>query len=121
MFGRTPSLRPALKPSGDLLDEAPRWFRGVCHFDWSEDDRQRESCEHDGQVGAAAHVASGACLAGGVTVGAGAFVGAGATVIQGIRIGAAAFVAAGAVVVRDVPENALVAGVPARILKRLSP
>jgi hypothetical protein len=51
MFGRTPSLRPALKPSGDLLDEAPRWFRGVCHFDWSEDDRQRESCEHDGQVG----------------------------------------------------------------------
>ena len=77
--------------------------------------------EHDGQVGAAAHVASGACLAGGVTVGAGAFVGAGATVIQGIRIGAAAFVAAGAVVVRDVPENALVAGVPARILKRLSP
>lgn len=72
--------------------------------------------EHDCAVGPSAHVACGACLAGGVVVGPGAFVGAGATVIQGIRIGANALVAAGAVAIRDVPENALVAGVPARIL-----
>ncbi len=74
--------------------------------------------EHDAGVGDFAHVACGACLAGGVQVGPGAFVGAGAVVIQGIRIGANALVAAGAVVICAVPENALVAGVPARILSR---
>ncbi len=74
--------------------------------------------EHDARLAAYCHVASGARLAGGVTVGEGAFIGAGATVIQGLTVGAGAMVAAGAVVVRDVPENALVMGVPARMRSR---
>lgn len=44
----------------------------------------------------------------------GASIGANATVICGVTIGSYAFVAAGAVVKRDVPDFALVAGVPAR-------
>ena len=44
----------------------------------------------------------------------GASVGANATVVCGITIGRYAFVAAGAVVVKDVPDYALVVGVPAR-------
>ena len=44
----------------------------------------------------------------------GATLGANATIICGHVIGAYAFVAAGAVVTRDVPDLALVAGVPAR-------
>jgi UDP-2-acetamido-3-amino-2,3-dideoxy-glucuronate N-acetyltransferase len=44
----------------------------------------------------------------------GATVGANATVVCGVTIGRHAFVAAGAVVTRDVPDHALVAGVPAR-------
>ena len=44
----------------------------------------------------------------------GATLGANCTVICGITIGAYAFVAAGAVVTRDIPDFALVAGVPAR-------
>lgn len=44
----------------------------------------------------------------------GASIGANATVVCGNTIGRFAFVAAGAVVVRDVPDYALVAGVPAR-------
>ena len=44
----------------------------------------------------------------------GASIGANATVVCGVTIGAWAFVAAGAVVTRDVPDHALVAGVPAR-------
>lgn len=44
----------------------------------------------------------------------GATIGANATVVCGVTIGAYAFVAAGAVVQRDVPDFALVAGVPAR-------
>jgi UDP-2-acetamido-3-amino-2,3-dideoxy-glucuronate N-acetyltransferase len=45
----------------------------------------------------------------------GASIGANATVVCGVTIGAWAFVAAGAVVTRDVPDYALVAGVPARL------
>ena len=47
-------------------------------------------------------------------VGRGATIGANATIVCGHRIGAYAMVAAGAVVTRDVPDFALVAGVPAR-------
>lgn len=47
-------------------------------------------------------------------VGRGATIGANATIICGHRIGEYAMVAAGAVVTRDVPDFALVAGVPAR-------
>jgi UDP-2-acetamido-3-amino-2,3-dideoxy-glucuronate N-acetyltransferase len=44
----------------------------------------------------------------------GATIGANATVICGVEIGRHAFIAAGAVVRRDVPDFALVAGVPGR-------
>lgn len=47
-------------------------------------------------------------------VGRGASIGANATIVCGHDIGAYAFIAAGAVVTSDVPDHALVAGVPAR-------
>lgn len=50
----------------------------------------------------------------GVTVGEGASIGAQAVVIAGVTIGRWALVGAGAVVTRDVPDHALVVGVPAR-------
>jgi len=50
----------------------------------------------------------------GVTIGTGASIGARATCVAPVEIGAWATVAAGAVVVRDVPDFALVVGVPAR-------
>ncbi|MCE0487868.1 acyltransferase [Ornithinimicrobium sediminis] len=50
----------------------------------------------------------------GVTIGHGASVGARAVCVAPVRIGAWATVAAGAVVTRDVPDHALVVGVPAR-------
>ena len=45
----------------------------------------------------------------------GASIGANATVVCGVTVGRYAFVAAGAVVTRDVPDYALVAGVPGRV------
>jgi UDP-2-acetamido-3-amino-2,3-dideoxy-glucuronate N-acetyltransferase len=50
----------------------------------------------------------------GVTVGEGASIGARAVCIAPVRIGRWAMVAAGSVVTKDVPDFALVAGVPAR-------
>lgn len=49
-------------------------------------------------------------------IGEGASVGANATIVCGHNIGRYAMVAAGAVVTKDVPDYALVAGVPARVI-----
>ncbi len=70
--------------------------------------------DHDCDVGACAHVAPAAALAGYVRVGARALVGAGATVIPEVAIGPDAIIGAGAVVVRDVEAGTTVMGVPAR-------
>ena len=77
-------------------------------------------------VGANCHIGAGAVLAGvvepasagPVIVEDGVLVGANAVVIEGVHIGKNAVVAAGAVVIEDVPENAVVAGSPARVIKK---
>ncbi|MDB4986830.1 MAG: putative acetyltransferase [Myxococcaceae bacterium] len=56
----------------------------------------------------------------GIIVGADVWVGANATITDGVTIGAHAVVGAGAVVTHDVPEWAVVGGVPARVIGRRS-
>ena len=51
----------------------------------------------------------------------GASIGSSATLLCGISVGEGAVVGAGSVVTKDVPAYAVVAGNPARVLKRLSP
>ncbi|GLU51530.1 nodulation protein L [Dyadobacter frigoris] len=46
-----------------------------------------------------------------------AWIGAAVTILPGVTIGENAVVAAGAVVSRDVPANAIVAGIPAKVVK----
>lgn len=78
-------------------------------------------------VGKNSHIGAGAVLAGviepasaqPVRVGDNVLVGANAVVIEGVQIGNGSVVAAGAIVTQDVPENVVVAGVPARIIKEI--
>lgn len=77
-------------------------------------------------VGKNCHIGAGAVLAGvvepasatPVVVEDDVLIGANAVVIEGVRIGKGSVVAAGAVVIEDVPENVVVGGIPARILKK---
>ncbi len=70
--------------------------------------------EHHCALGSASHVAPGAILCGGTQLGDRALVGAGAVVTPQRLIGVGAVVGAGAVVIADVPDGAVVAGVPAK-------
>ena len=49
-----------------------------------------------------------------------AWIGANATILQGVTIGENAIVAAGSVVSNDVPDNTIVGGVPAKIIKQIN-
>ncbi|MDR6564346.1 MULTISPECIES: sugar O-acetyltransferase [unclassified Arcicella] len=49
----------------------------------------------------------------------GAWIGVGATILPGVTIGENSIVAAGAVVSKDVPDNVIVGGIPAKILKTI--
>lgn len=48
-----------------------------------------------------------------------AWIGAGVTILPGVTIGENAVVAAGAVVSKDVPENSIVGGVPAKLIRNI--
>jgi acetyltransferase-like isoleucine patch superfamily enzyme len=51
----------------------------------------------------------------------GASIGSGATILSNLVIGENALVGAGSMVTRDVPDNAIVAGNPARLLRVIAP
>jgi sugar O-acyltransferase (sialic acid O-acetyltransferase NeuD family) len=78
------------------------------------------SVDHDCLLEDYVHISPNATLCGAVSVGEGSQVGAGAVVIPGIKIGKWSLVAAGAVVMKNVPDNVLVLGNPARVVKRIN-
>lgn len=72
--------------------------------------------EHECIVGDYSHIAPGAVLAGNVTIGSNVFVGANTVIRQGITIGNNVVIGAGAVVTKDVNDNALIYGNPAKVI-----
>jgi acetyltransferase-like isoleucine patch superfamily enzyme len=62
-------------------------------------------------------IASQGVTAKGIAIDDDVWIGANAFILDGVHISSGAVIAAGAVVTKDVPSNAVVAGVPARILR----
>ena len=58
-------------------------------------------------------------VANSIEIGDGCWIGARSIILGGVRIGNGCVIAAGSVVTRDVPSSVLVAGVPARIKRKL--
>lgn len=75
------------------------------------------SIDHECLIEDFVHISPHSTLCGNVHVGEGSWIGAGSTVIPGVKIGRWAVIGAGAVVIKDVPDRAVVAGVPAKILR----
>lgn len=72
--------------------------------------------EHDCIIKEFANISPRAAMAGRTEIGSQTFLGIGSTIIDGIKVGENVIVGAGAVVIRDVPDRAVVAGVPAKII-----
>lgn len=73
--------------------------------------------EHACAIASGVHIAPGTVLAGNVTVGENSFIGANSVVKQGIKIGNGVTVGAGSVVIKDIPDNEIWVGNPAKKLK----
>lgn len=73
--------------------------------------------DHDCIIEDFVHIAPGVNLCGNVHIGEGTLVGVGSVVIPGIKIGKWVTINAGSVITKDIPDNAIVAGNPCRIIK----
>lgn len=80
-----------------------------------------------GKLGKNVHLGAGAVIAGVLEppsknpceIGDNVLIGANSVILEGVKIGKGSVVAAGSVVVEDVPENVVVAGTPAKIIKNV--
>ncbi|MGE5351019.1 MAG: 2,3,4,5-tetrahydropyridine-2,6-dicarboxylate N-acetyltransferase [Acidobacteriota bacterium] len=78
-------------------------------------------------IGSDCHIGAGAVIAGvieppnanPVVIGNNVVIGANAVVLEGIKVGNGAVIAAGSVVISDVEDNSVVAGIPAKVVKKV--
>ena len=128
-------IAPTATLVGDVRveDGASVWYGAVLRADFGPIIVRRGANIQDGsvlhggadpvtEIGAGATVGHTCCVHGAV-VGAQALIGNGATVLAGAVVGSRALVAAGSTVQpgMEIPEEMLAAGVPARILGKLTP
>jgi acetyltransferase EpsM len=73
--------------------------------------------DHECEIGDGVHLMGGSYLAGRVKIGNFSSVGATATILPDIKVGNHSIIGAGAVVTKDVPNNTVVVGNPAKFLR----
>ncbi len=78
----------------------------------------KASVDHECILGIGTHIAPAATLCGCVTVGDFSMLGAGSTVLPRINIGSNVIIGAGSVVTKDIPDNVIAYGNPAKIIRR---
>lgn len=57
----------------------------------------------------------------GIKIGDGTWIGARCTILPNVNIGKGCIIAAGSVVTKDVPDNTMYGGIPAKLIKKLEP
>ena len=77
------------------------------------------SVDHDCRVGDHSQITVGVTIGGTVTIGENCFFGMKSSVLPNVTIGSNAQVRAGSVVTKSVPEDVLVGGIPASLVRRL--
>lgn len=76
---------------------------------------------HDVFIGKFCEISPRVCLTGNVSIGDYTFIGAGAIIIPKIKIGKNCIIGAGSVVNKDIPDNSIAVGVPAKVIKVVEP
>lgn len=76
---------------------------------------------HNVIIGENSVVIANAEISGSVIIGKNCWVGPASTIIQGLRIGQNSLIGIGSVVIKDVKENEVVAGNPAKVLRKQTP
>ena len=76
---------------------------------------------HDVELEEGSTIAPGVVVAGLVKVGCRTTIGIGATIIEKIYVGKDSIVGAGSVVLEDVPDEVVVVGIPAKVLRKTQP
>jgi sugar O-acyltransferase (sialic acid O-acetyltransferase NeuD family) len=74
---------------------------------------------HDVSIGDYTCVASAACLAGGVHVSESCYIGANSSVNNNVKLGRYSLIGMGATVLKDIPENSVAVGNPARVIRNV--
>ncbi|MFH1772691.1 MAG: acetyltransferase [Candidatus Omnitrophota bacterium] len=74
--------------------------------------------EHDAKIGNNVYLSPGVSLAGHTKAGNNTFFGINSCTVENISVGSDVIVGAGAVILKDVPDKMVVAGVPARIIRK---
>lgn len=77
------------------------------------------SIDHESFIGNGVHLAPNTTLCGCVEIGNCTFIGAGSTILPNIKIGSNTIIGAGSIVIKDVPNNVLVYGNPAKIIREI--
>jgi sugar O-acyltransferase (sialic acid O-acetyltransferase NeuD family) len=79
----------------------------------------KASVDHQSVLGDFAHVSAGGTVGANCVIGDETLIALGASVASGVRVGARVVVGAGAVVVRDLPDDVVAYGVPARVIRHI--